>query len=111
MNLGSCDEGSDAAAAFDETLTFQGSEGVAGSHQADLVHFGEIPLGRNGVARAKLAGVNTFADGALDALVSGNTGADFLGRHARTPKKRDPDTATAKAQIACNEGIVQQRAI
>jgi hypothetical protein len=46
------------------------------------MQFGEIALGRDGIAWSKLASINAFADCALDALVGGQSRTRFLG-HAK----------------------------
>src|SRR5882672_5219437 len=82
MDFGGGDKGADAAAALDETFLFECGKGVACGHETDLMQFGEVALGGDRVARAKLASVNAFSNGALDALVGGHSRTRFLG-HAK----------------------------
>src|SRR5256884_939371 len=42
MNLWRSDERADAAAAFDKAFAFEGSEGVARGHEADVMRLGEL---------------------------------------------------------------------
>jgi hypothetical protein len=86
MNLGSGDEGSDAATTLDEAFVLKGGQRVAGGHQADLMHFGEVTLGGDRIAGAKVAGVDAFADGALNTLVGRNIRTQF-GGHANDSSK------------------------
>ena len=69
MNLWRSDERADAAAAFDKAFAFEGSEGVARGHEADVMRLGELALGGDGVAGLKLAGIDAFANDALNALI------------------------------------------
>src|SRR2546430_13526333 len=69
MNFWRCDKGADAAAAFDKAFTFEGSEGVARGHEADVMGLGELALGGDWVAGLKLAGIDALANDALNALI------------------------------------------
>ena len=71
MDFGGRDKSSDAAAAFDHTFAFEGSESVTGGHEADFVEFGQVALGTYGIARSEMAGVNASANSQLNALVGG----------------------------------------
>jgi len=79
MNFGRGDESADTAAALDEAFAFEGGEGVAGGHQADLMELGEVALGGDRVPGLEVAGVDAFADGVLDALVGGDSIGMFCG--------------------------------
>ena len=61
---------------------------MAGGHQADLVHFSEVALGRDWIAGAKVAGVDAFTDGTLNTLVGRDIRTQF-GGHATTPRSRE----------------------
>ena len=61
MNFGGRDKSSDATTAFDHAFAFQGSQGVAGGHQADFVELSQVALGADRIAGAQVAGVNPFA--------------------------------------------------
>src|SRR5216684_7195631 len=69
MNFGGGNEGSDAPAALDNPFAFEGSESVAGGHEADLMNLGEVALGGNGVPGMQMPGIDTLANGALNSLV------------------------------------------
>src|SRR5229473_3224413 len=69
MNFGGGHEGSNAAAALDNTFAFEGSKSVARGHEADLMDFGEVPLGGDGVPGMQMPGIDTLANGALNSLV------------------------------------------
>jgi hypothetical protein len=85
MNFGTGDEGSDAATTLDEAFVLKGGQCMAGGHQADLMHLGEVALGRDWIAGAKVAGVNAFTDGTLNTLVGRDIRTQF-GGHATTPR-------------------------
>src|SRR5258708_393543 len=71
VNFGGSDKSSNTAAALDNAFAFKGGEGVAGGHKADLMNFGEVALGSDGVTGTQITGVNALADGALNSLVGG----------------------------------------
>src|SRR6266446_4819163 len=73
MDFWSRHERSDAAASLHDAVVFERGERVAGGHQADLMNLRQVAFGCDGVAWLQLAGINAFADGALDSLI---------GRHA-----------------------------
>jgi len=70
----------DPAAAFNQALLFQGSERVAGGHQADLVNFRKFALRGHRVTRLQIPSVDAFAKLSLDPLIGGDRGA--LKRHS-----------------------------
>src|SRR5260370_25845528 len=69
MNFGGGNKGSNATAALDNPLAFEGSESMAGGHEADLMNFGEVGLGSDGVAWMQVPGGDTLANGELNSLV------------------------------------------
>src|SRR6266852_4753132 len=73
MDFWSRHERSDTAAALHDTVVYERGECVARGHQADLMNLRQVAFGWHGVARSQLAGINAFADPALDSLI---------GRHA-----------------------------
>src|SRR4029077_19474638 len=89
------DKSANAAAALDDAFTFEIGECVARGHEADFVKFGEIALGSNRIARAKMASVNAFANGRLNALIRRNGGV-LLGGH-------DTHLRIAKAEFKIRE--------
>src|SRR6201984_1841355 len=95
VDFGFGDKGADTTAAFNDAFAFEIGEGVARGHEADFVKFGEIALGSNRIARAKVASVNAFANRRLNALIRRNGGV-LLGGH-------DTHLRIAKAEFKIRE--------
>src|SRR5260370_28809174 len=71
VNLGSSDKSSNTAAALDDAFAFEGGESVTRGHEADLVDFGEVAFGSDGVTGMQMPGIDALANGALNSLVGG----------------------------------------
>jgi hypothetical protein len=69
--LGEETKSSDAAAAFDHTFAFEGSESVTGGHEADFVEFGQVALGLTGSPGRRWPASMRLANSQLNALVGG----------------------------------------
>ena len=80
MDFRSGNKSTDAAAAFDNAFLFECGQGMAGSHEADLMELSEIAFGSDRIAGAKMAGVDSLAYCGLNSLIGGQRGV-CLGSH------------------------------
>src|SRR5439155_3037411 len=89
VNFGGGDKSSDAATALDNSFAFERRKSVTGGHKADLMNFGEVTLGSDGVTRMQLPRIDALADDALNSLVGGLAVAIFRSHScSRTASRR-----------------------
>src|SRR5438094_532277 len=77
VNFWGGDKSSDAAAPLDNSFALERRKSRKGGPEADLMNFGEVTLGSDGVTRMQLPRIDALADDALNSLVGGLAVAIF----------------------------------